>query len=183
MDKIKVDYRIRNTIYSNLLIQFRNCFIEQESKEVVINRSVFFEAFFMFLHNPVNHILIENLEDGDMHHSFRLHMIRELEAKFPKNDTNNLIANKLQENFYTFVNFLVKRKLCIEDIAKKLWMLCGDGVDDVSMWIRSESMIENDLILTINPAVNKRAKYGINLDCLVHDQETDTFPKVLFKRI
>ncbi len=181
MDNIKYDIHTRNIIYSNLLKIYRSCFINESS--ILIPSKIFFRSFFIFLHNPVNHNLMENIDNDDLNKSFQVHFCKELNQLFPENENINLyIVSTVKKNFNLFTAFLFKRKTLIEGIAKKLWMICHD-MDDVSMWINAESMVEKQLILSIDPENNKISKYGINLMCLTFDEKLNHFPKVLFQRI
>jgi len=123
--------------------------------------------------------MLENKENTAM---FREWLIESLSIVVSSDEEALDITNTLVENFYLFESFLNKRKMLIEDVAKRLWMT-HDDIDDVSTWIKSESIIENDLKRSIDPMNKKNCEFGINVNCLTYDTKNKTFPKILFKRI
>ena len=176
--KLEFNRNHRNIIYIHLISLFRNCFWDKKKMKLKINPDRFFEVFFMFLHNPFLERTIEDpkYKNGN---DFINAFLCDLNEKYVNQDdsTNEFIVETSFKNIHRFKNILEKRKEIINTVAQKLW-LSTCNYDDITIWVKSEMIIEKDLINQ-----NYDSVYSINKRCVNYNFNKKTFPPIIIRKV
>lgn len=177
--KIEFNRNKRNVIYIYLIHNFRNCFLDTTKMKVKINPSRFFDIFFMFLHNP---FLDKTINDPKYRNGsdFVNYFLFNLNEKYENQDdrTNEYIVDTLLKNIDSFKDLLEKRKEIINSVAQKIW-LSTSNLDDITIWVKSEEIIEKDLI----SKNTNDSPYSINIRCINFNYNTKSFPPIIIKKV
>ena len=176
---IQFNQSSRNAIYIKLISIFRNCFFDNGKMMLRMTTNNFFKIFFIFLHNPyLNSTISDSTNDRS---EFSNSFLDELNDTFDNihESTNISIIETILDNLSSFKEILHKRKLIIEEVANKIWITTTSQYDDITIWVTSEKIIENDLINSMDPKTVHKSIYRINPKCIQYDFINKKFPPII----